>query len=195
MYVAGKFFQFSERWDDHMNEGPSAYHLFSIFAGSADAVARPDSSQLPDSLIHKERVRPQFLGALFAVDTTGVGMVRAMFDTLSTKANWYKRLMAKGTFELSPTFITSSRATDFDYRNTLGNPNSLTAVAVAGHETYYQDATLVTAKGVVYTANFTVDINERTDYVSGSICLENLVGSFSEASVWTILNMTAWPLY
>lgn len=194
MYVAGKFFQFSERWDDHMNEGPSAYHFFSVFSGNADAVARPDTTALPDSLIHKERVRPQFLGALIMADTTATGLPAKLFGTDAAKINWYKRLLAKGTFELQPTFITSARATDFDYRNTLGNPNSLTTAAVSGHETYYSDATLVTAKGVVYTANFTVDINERTDYVSGSVCLENLVGAFSEASIWTVLDITAWPL-
>jgi hypothetical protein len=116
-----------------------------------------------------------------------------MYGTPGSTINWYEHLLTLGTWELNPSFITSARSQDYDYRNTLGSYKNLRTAAVPAHETFNQDMTLMLNRGRVYTTTATVAINSSTDYVWGMVCLENLGGTISAAAVWSILDISAVP--
>lgn len=201
LYLAYKAFQFSERWDDHMNEGPSSYQLMSLFACFPQAVQLPDTTMLPANTDSsgwgrmfpwKQRVRPQFLQSLWAADTTNI-----MGKLYGTTLNWYDHQWPRGTCELNPSMVNSvADAEDYDYRNTLGNSRSLVVAAMPNHETFAADQTRLNAKGQIFTTQFTVDINERTDYVKCVISVTPLVGTalLSPFPVVTYLDISAWGM-
>lgn len=200
LYLAYKAFQFAERWDDHMNEGPSSYQLMTLFAGSAASVQLPDTTMLPANTDSsgwgrmfpwKQRVRPQFLQSLWAADTTNI-----MGKLYGTTLNWYDHQWPRGTCELNPTMVTTASANDYDYRNTLGNSRSLIVPAMPNHETFAADQTRLDAKGRIYTTQFTVDINERTDYVKCVVVMHALAAAalITPTPILTYLDISAWGM-